>query len=293
MKITMLSLLLGFYAAPAAAQAPLSPPWDSVAAILQTSGTFNAGYYRYNFPRRDLQVKIGDVTIAPGLALGTWAGFSGDPGSAVLMGDLVLTAAEVAPVLAALDRANLSVSAVHNHLVGEEPKITYVHYHGEGNATDLARRLNTVLGATATPRPVAAPAPAALSIDTTLVFTGLGRSGRAQGNLAQLSFVLVPDTVRMDGKVVNAGQAYATPINIQAVDQRHALATGDFTVLASRVQPVRQALTRNGITVTALHSHLIGETPKLYYMHFWADGSLTDVVRGLRAALDAAGAPKR
>ena len=273
----------------ASAQTPGSAktPWDSVGRILGTAPTPNTGYTRFNFPRRDITLKIGDVTVSPALALGSWAGFSGEPSAATMMGDLVLLGAEVKPVLAELARQNLAITAVHNHLAGESPAITYVHFHGDGDAFDLARRLDRALAKSATPRPVAAAAPQAATIDTATIFSTLGIRGRANGNVAQLSTVLVPGEVQMHGKAVNAGMGYATPINIQMVDARRAVATGDFTVLGSRVDAVTRALAINGIAATAVHSHLIDEQPSLRYIHFWADAPLPDVLRGLKAALDA------
>src|SRR5207247_6297928 len=137
-------------------------------------------------------------------------------------------------------------------------------------------------------RPPDDGAPRAATVDAALVFNPLGLRGRPQGAVAQLSVVLVPGTVTLHGRTVTPALGYGTPINIQVVGPDRAVATGDFTVLAAKVAPVFEALTAHGITATALHSHLVGEEPKLYYMHFWADGSLTDVLRGLRAGLDAA-----
>jgi hypothetical protein len=281
-------LVVGASPTVAAAQTPLGAPWDSVGRILQTSGSATGGYFRYTWPRRDVTLRIGDVTVSPGLALGAWAGFSGDAANATVMGDLVLTSGEVRPVLAELARERIAVTAIHNHLLGEDPKITYVHFHAEGNPVELAGRLDHVLAVTGAPRPVAAPAPQPVTIDTALVFNALGLHGRAQGAVAQVSVVLVPGTVTLHGRTVTPALGYGTPINIQVVSPERAVATGDFTVLAAKVAPVFEALTAHGITATALHSHLIGEEPKLYYMHFWADGPLPEVLRGLRAALDAA-----
>ena len=289
MRHLLLSVALALAGFPlrAAAQTPLGAPWDSVAKILRTSGVATSGYYRYTWPRRDLTLRIGDVTVAPGLSLGAWAGFAGDPSDATMMGDLVLTSDELKPVLVELANQRIGVTAIHNHIAGEVPQITYVHYHADGNVLDLATRIDRVLARTAAPRPVTAAPPQPLTIDTALVFGTLGLRGRAQGAVAQLSTVLVPGTVTMDGRVVTPALGYGTPINIQVVGPQRAVATGDFTVLGSKVGPVVAALTAHGITATALHSHLIGEEPKLYYIHFWADGSLADVLRGLRAALDA------
>lgn len=281
-------LILGAADAVASAQTALGAPWDSVGRILQTSGSATGGYYRYTWPRRDVTLRIGGVTVSPALALGAWAGFSGDAASATVMGDLVLTGGEVKPVLAELARQRIAVTAIHNHLVGEDPQITYVHFHAEGNPVELAGRLDRVLGLTGAPRPVAAAPPQPVTIDTALVFNTLGLHGRAQGAVAQVSIVLVPGTVTLHGRTVTPALGYGTPINIQMVSADRAVATGDFTIPAAKVAPVFEALTSHGITATALHSHLVGEEPKLYYMHFWADASLADVLRGLRAALDAA-----
>ena len=287
MRCTYLLAVLSAAPALLRAQVPLPAPWDSVGKVLKTSGTAAAGYYRYGWPRRDITLRIGDVTVSPALALGAWAGFAGEPSAATMMGDLVLTADEVKPVLAELANQRIGVTAIHNHVVGD-PQVTYVHFHGEGPALDLAARLDRVLVRTKTPRPPAAAAPAAVTIDTATVFVALGLGGGAEGAVAQLSTVLVPGTVTMDGRTLTPALAYGTPINVQALEDGRLVATGDFSITGDKVAPVLSALTAHGITATALHSHLIGEEPKVYYMHFWADGPLAEVLRGLRAALDAA-----
>jgi hypothetical protein len=275
-----------------AAQAPLAAPWDSVGKILKTSGTMTGGFYRYGWPRRDITLKIGDVTVAPALALGAWAGFATDSsGGASMMGDLVLAADEVKATLAELAAQKIDVMAIHNHIVGD-PQVTYVHYHADGSPLDLATRLDRVLARTKTPRPVTAAAAAPVTIDTATVFGTLGLHGRVQGNVALMSTVLVTGPVKVNGRTLNPAQAYGTPINVQLLEGGRAVATGDFSITGDKVAPVLSALTSHGITATALHSHLIGEEPKIYYMHFWADGKLADVLGGLRAALDAARSPQ-
>ena len=284
--VLLLNALPGF----ARAQSSLGAPWDSVGRILKTSCALTGGYYRYGWPRRDITLRVGDVTVAPALALGAWAGFAGEPGGATMMGDLVLAADEVRATLAELANQGIGVTAIHNHIVGD-PQITYVHFHADGEVMDLATRLDRVLAHTRTPRPLPPVAPATpqpVTIDTALVFGTLGLRGRAQGNVAQLSTVLVPGQVTMHGRTLTPALAYGTPINIQMVDGSRAVATGDFSIPGEKVASVLSALTAHGITATALHSHLVGEEPKVYYMHFWADGPLPDVLRGLRAALDAA-----
>ncbi len=271
-----------------AQQQSLGAPWDSAGRILRASGMLTGNYHRYNMPRRDLSVRVGDVTVAPALALGSWAGFSGTAADATLMGDLVVTAGELRAVLAEFAEQRITVSAIHNHLAGEEPQISYIHFHDQGDVLDMATRLARVVARTATPLPVTSAVPHPLVIDTALVFRALGASGRAQGNVAQVSFNLVPGVVTQRGRSVTPALGYGTPINIQMVNANRAVATGDFSVVGRHVDPVLDALAAHGITATAVHSHLIDEQPTIYYIHFWADGPLADVLRGLRAALDAA-----
>src|ERR1044072_7996399 len=263
-----------------AAQAPLAAPWDSVGKILKTTGTMTGGFYRYGWPRRDIPLKIGDVTVAPALALGAWAGFAADSTGGASMLDLALAADAVKATLAELAAQEISVTA--------DPQPPYAHSHAGGTPLDLAARLDRVLARTRTPRPVTATAPAPVTIDTATVFGTLGLRGRAQGNIALMSTVLVAGPVKVNGRTLNPAQAYGTPINVQVLEGGRAVATGDFSITGDKVASVLGALTSHGISATALQSHLIGEEPKIYYMHFWADGKVADVLAGLRAALDAA-----
>jgi hypothetical protein len=272
----------------ARAQEASSPAWAEVGRILGTPETPTGGYHRYNLPRRDLTVRIGDVTVAAAIALGGWAGFDGTPADATVMGDLVVTTTEMKPVLAELARQHIAVTAVHNHLAGENPAIFYIHIHAQGAATDLAARLDHAVALTATPRPVAAAPGGPVTIDTASVFRVLGSQGRAQGNVAQLSFMLVHEAVSIHGHAILPSLSYGTPINVQAIGSTRFVATGDFAVLGRQLDPLLTALAAHGITATAVHSHLVDESPHVYYVHFWADGAPADVLAGLRAALDAA-----
>ena len=283
--------LLLVVSVPAAAQAGPTTGWDTVASLLQTTTTPSGGYQRYNLPRRDITLRVGGVAISPSLALGAWVGFSGTPANATMMGDLVLLTSELKPVLAELSRQNIDVSAIHNHLAGEEPQIRNVHFHAVGAATELARRLNQALALTATPRPVANATARPATFDTVAAFQALGTSGRAQGDIVQATYMLVPSAVTMHDHTVEPSLALRSPVVVQFYDSTRAFATGDFAVVASRVDPLLDALATNGITATAVHSHLVGEQPTIYYIHFWGDGRPADVLRGLRAAADAGRVP--
>jgi hypothetical protein len=283
-----LALGLSIVLAPRAVAAQQTTAWDSVGRVLQTSAVTAGAYRRYTFPRRDLTLRVGDVALSPRLALVGWAGFAGPPQAAVVMGDLVVTESELRGVQATLDSQRLAITAIHTHLIGESPRILYVHVHGEGPAVDLARRLDRALARTSTPRGVALPATAPVSFDTAAIFAALGTPGTASGNVAQLSVVLVTVPVKLHNQALPPALAAGTVVNIQAVSPTRLVATGDFAVTGDRVSTVVGTLATHGITATAVHNHMIGESPPVYFVHFWADGPPADVLGGLKAVLDAA-----
>lgn len=270
------------------AQSPADSAWQDVGRLLHGQPADGGGYVRFNFPRTDLKVTLGDVTIAPALALVSWAGFSGIPAAATVMGDIVCTETELAPVLKALANANIDVTAIHDHLNGESPRLAYVHYHAMGNAADMGRRLDGVFAMTKAPRPAVAVAAVPLTVDSAQVFDVMGKRGKAAGSVASVSFVLVTEPIMMNGRPALAALAYGTPIVIQQLSPTRAVATGDFAVLAAQVQPILRALAAAGITATAVHNHLVGAVPNVYYIHFWGDAPLPTLLHGLRAAVDAA-----
>ncbi len=278
--------LLPALAAPVAAQQPVDPAWQGVAATLQSPPLDAGGYVRFNFPRRDLSVHIGDVAIPASFALTSWIGFDGTPDSAPAMGDIVVTAAELGPVLAELARESVEVTAVHNHLAGEEPQVTYIHYHLVGPAARSAQLFSSALKLTGAPRPVTPAAATPVTIDSAAVFAALGKHGKATGAMAQVGFVLVPGAVTIHGVPVLPALGYSSPVTVLQVSPNRAVATGDFAVTASQLPRLLSALAAGRITATAVHHHLVGEEPRLYYVHFWGDAPLADLLRGLRAALD-------
>jgi uncharacterized protein DUF1259 len=290
-------------ASPVAAQQPVGV-WDSVARALGRSGPASGETYRVTFPRSDLQVSVGGVRLAPALALTSWAAFAGSPDSADVMGDLALAEGEVPDVVAALQDGGFDLTAIHHHVLGESPRVLYVHYHGRGRGVALATKLRIVLARTATPlEPGTAPAPPAppgppgsptasagprATLDTASMFETLGVRGRFAGEVAQFSVPTSGSRVTLSGRPVPLGLGMSTAINLQPVAGSRAFATGDFVVPAERVAPVVRALTGAGIQVTAIHNHLLGEEPRAYFVHFWGDGDPLALAKGLRAVLDIA-----
>ncbi|HEX7018839.1 MAG TPA: DUF1259 domain-containing protein [Gemmatimonadaceae bacterium] len=275
-----------------AAQKPASYDWTAVDRAMGRSGAPQPGGVRkFGFARSDLHVTVHGVAIRPPLALGSWVAFRpmGD-GRAMVTGDLVLTEDEIDPVISRLQEGGVEQSALHNHLLAETPRVMYMHVMAHGDAVRLAQTVHAALLLTKTPLapPSRVTTPLRLDMDTIAAARVLGHAGTVNNGVYQVS---VPrrEKIREGGIEVPPSMGVATGINIQPIDSTRAVATGDFVLLAGQVNPVIRALHANGITMTALHSHMLGESPRLFFMHFWADDSTAKVLAGLKAALSAAG----
>lgn len=269
------------------AAAARSADWSPVEQALGRRGQLQPGnVMRFGFPRGDLDVTVGDVHVLPALALGGWVAFTGDPASATMMGDLVLSPEEVPAVVDTLMAGGVMVTAVHNHLMGESPRVVYAHIHGRGAAERLATTVHAALATTKTPlgQPPAVM-PVRIDLDTTSIARILGASGRVNGGTYQVG-VPRARSVTDDGRAVPPAMGVATAINFQPLGGGRAAVTGDFVMTANEVADVERALRANHIAITALHSHMIGEAPRLLFMHFWAVDDAATLARGLRAALD-------
>jgi hypothetical protein len=215
----------------------------------------------------------------------------------MVMGDLVLLEGEVTTVMASLQQNGVDQTALHNHLLGESPRVMYMHIHAIGNAERIARAVRTALEFTNTPLGTSAPAPTstpgstvpltpmAIPFDSAAVATTLGATGRTNGGVYQFS---IPRRERIcdEGQEIPPAMGVATAINFQPTVGGKAAITGDFVLLGKEVNPVLWTLVENGIEVTAIHSHTTDEQPRLYFMHFWAVDDAEKLAHGLRAAID-------
>ncbi|HVS60387.1 MAG TPA: DUF1259 domain-containing protein [Gemmatimonadaceae bacterium] len=270
---------------------PSSPDWSAVENALGRKGTPNpGGVIKFSFPRSDLSVVVNGVTLKPTLALGSWVAFQRIADHAMVMGDLVLLESEVTTVMASLQQNGVDQTALHNHLLGESPRVMYMHIRAIGNAERIAKAMRTALEFTNTPlgppsSPTPTPTPIAFDLDTATVAKALGVTGKVNGGVYQLS---VPRRERIcdEGQEVPPTMGVATAINFQPTLGGKAAITGDFVLLGREVNPVLWTLSENGIEVTAIHSHMIDEQPRLFFMHFWANDDAAKLARGLRAALD-------
>jgi len=280
---SLLSVLAVFVLVPAVS----ARDWKDVADALGRAGTVQPdGAYKVSLPRGDLSVTADGVAIKPALALGSWAAFNESGGHAMAMGDLVLLESEVTPVIDELQKGGIEQTALHNHLLGELPRVMYMHFSGHGDAVALARTLHNAIALTKTPiGSPAVPAAAQLDLPTADLDRIIGRAGKANGGVYQFG-VPRAEKITEHGMEIPASMGLATAINFQPTGNGRAAITGDFVLIGSEVNPVIRALRAGGITVTALHSHMLEEQPRLFFMHFWANDDAKNLATALRSALD-------
>src|SRR5256885_1031048 len=263
--------------------------WKKVDEAAGRSAAVSGDVHRYGFPRTDLTVTLDGVAIRPAFALGGWAAFKPAHGGAMVMGDLVLLETEINPVMIKLIENGLEITAVHNHLLRANPATFYMHVGGHGDPEKIATVIVQALQSSKTP--LAPPTPPAqqpaVELDTAQLDQIIGAKGQANGGIYQFG---VPrrDAIQEGGmEITPAGpMGVATAINFQPTGGGKAAITGDFVLTGEEVNPVIKELRANGIEVTAIHSHMLDEQPRLIFMHFWANDDALKLAKGLRAALD-------
>ena len=290
MKHVLLFVLfcLCVYITGSAAQQKPSASWKAVDDAMGRQGQDQPdGAHRFAMPRSDLKVTANGVEIKPGFALGSWAAFQTMGNHSDVMGDLVLTDTEVGPVMQKLVDSGIEITALHNHLLNESPHIMYMHIHGQGDAVKLASSLHDALAVSKTP--AAAPAtsgpPPDLGFDAKQLDAVLGYSGKNNNGIYQFSIPRA-EKITDGGMTVPNSLGVTTGINFQPTGGGKAAISGDFVMIGQEVNPVIKMLRQSGIAVTALHSHMLEEQPRLYFMHFWANDDAMKLAKGLRAALD-------
>ena len=263
--------------------------WAKVDQAIGRKGSDQpGGVHKYSFPRSDLSVTVDGVPIKPALALGGWLAFLPTGDGAMFMGDLVLTDTEISPVMARLIAGGAEITAVHNHLFRTSVPVFYMHVGGHGDPVKLAETLHASLALSKTPlAPPAAPSgqPAPVDLDTASLDKTLGYKGTVNGGVYQFS-VPRAESVSEGGMTVPPSMGTATAINFEPTGGGKAAITGDFVMVGSEVNPVLRTLRQHGIEVTALHSHMIDDSPHLFFMHFWANEDAQKLAQGVRAALD-------
>lgn len=268
--------------------------WKKVDSALGKAAAISGEVHRYGLPRSDLHVMLDGVSIKPALALGGWVAFAPVNNDAMVMGDLVLLESEIKPVMTRLLDGGLDITAIHNHVLRASPATFYMHIAGHGDPVKMAGVIHSALSATKTPfDPPATSAgpPAAIDLDTVKLDKILGVKGTANAGVYQFG---VPrrEPVKEAGMQVSGALGGANAINFQPTGNGNAAITGDFLVTGNEVNPLIRALRAADIEVTAIHSHMLDEEPRMFFIHFWANDEALTLARGVRSALDQTGAVK-
>jgi hypothetical protein len=270
--------------------------WQKVDETLGRKPAVSGDVHRYGFPRTDLSVTLDGVPIKPSLALGGWIAFKPVHGDAMVMGDLVLLETEINPVMARMIAGGLEITAVHNHLLRANPATFYMHVAGHGDSVKLASAIHDALAESKTPLTAAAsagPTPA-VDLDTAQLDQIIGVKGRVNSGVYQFS-VSRRDPVSEGGMQLSPAGPFgvATGINFQPTGGGKAAITGDFVLTGEEVNSAIAALRTSGIEITALHSHMLDEQPRLFFMHFWANDNALKLAKELRAALNKTASTKK
>jgi hypothetical protein len=287
MKRTLILLTLLGTALPTLTRAA-EIDWKKVDGALGKTAAVSGEVHRYGLPRSDLHVTLDGVTIKPALALGGWVAFAPMHDQAMVMGDLVLLETEINPVMTKLLEGGLDVTAVHNHILRASPATFYMHVGGHGDPVKMATVIRSALGASSTPfeapATTAGPAPA-VDLDTAKLDQIMGVKGKAAGGVYQFA---VPrrDPATESGMQVTGALGGANGINFQPTGNGKAAITGDFLVTGNEVNPLIRALRAGNIEVTAVHSHMLDEQPRMFFIHFWANDDALKLAQGIRTALD-------
>lgn len=264
--------------------------WSKVDQAMGKPGTDQpGGVHKYGLPRSDLKITVDGVAIKPTLALGSWIGFMPRGDGAMVMGDLVLTETEIEPVMKRLIDEGIEITAIHNHLLRTSPAVFYMHVGGHGDPAKLAQTLHAGLALSQTPFAASLPAaaPPSIDLDTAAIDSALRAKGTINGGVYQFNIPRA-EAITEGGMAIPPSLGTAIAINFQPTGGGKAAITGDFVLLGKEVNPVLKAMRNNGIEVTALHSHMIDDSPHLFFMHFWANDDVAKLTHGLRAALDLA-----
>ena len=289
---------LASFAQPANPQ-PTPPDYGAFIKAVERPGDFKEGVLKVNIPRNDVRVTISGRAVPTAFGFGGWLALTrGEGGTTVMMGDLVLTEAEVNPVMSALLDNGLDVTALHNHFFHEEPRIFYMHVHGMGSAEDLARRLRPALGLIGKPAgpDMGAPAPAAgPSVTGSAVASIIGHQGEQNGPVYKITIGRPDIDMREHGAMITSRMGLNTWAAFAGSDA-DAIVAGDVAMLEQELTPVLKALRAHGIDVVAIHHHMVNVRPPIVFLHYFGKGEAAALARGVRAALDElgkrAGAPR-
>jgi hypothetical protein len=274
----------------AASAVPLD--FTRIEQITGIKGTAQDGEYKVSVPQDDLNVSVDGFRIIPPMGLTSWAAFAPASDGAMVMGDFVLLEDEVGPVQRTLIEGGLTVSGLHNHFVRDQPGVMFMHIYGMGPVETLANGVRATLDKVkelrAAKRLQRPPMSVNADFDPKTIDTILGHSGQMNAGVYKVT-IGRPDITLMDhGVPVSTFMGFNTWMAFQGTEEKAAVA-GDFAMLEDEVGPVIQSLVQHGIEVVAVHNHMVHETPRVFFLHFWGVGAVETLARGLKAGLEQTG----
>ena len=246
------------------------------------------GVFKVSVPRADLDVRAAGVKMTPPMGLTSWAAFQRVGTHTVVMGDIVLLQDQVSPVMSAALDNGLEVTALHNHFSWETPQVMFMHIGGMGDEAALAGAVGKVFAKIQETVggkgevPTADLDPSKTTLDPAKIEAILHEKGTLADGVYK---VTIGRTTHMHGAVMGSTMGVNTWAAFVGSDDQ-AVVDGDFAMLESEVQGVLKALRGAGINIVAIHQHMIGETPRIIFLHYWGVGSTESLAKGLRAALD-------
>jgi len=247
------------------------------------------GVFKVSVPRKDLSVIVAGVKMSPPMGLTSWAAFKRDGKDDMVMGDLVLTEDQISPVMSAALDNGLEVTALHNHFVWDSPKIMFMHIGGMGPEQDLATSVGRMFAKIKETsggkgeKPDAQIDPAHSSLDPAKLDSALGLKGQYKDGVYKF---VVGRTTRMHDVTIG-NQVGVNTWGTFAGSDDQAVVDGDFAMREAELQNVLKTLRKAGINVVAIHQHMVGEEPRIMFLHYWGIAPAGDLAKGLRAALDA------
>lgn len=259
--------------------------YQQVLTTLGKQGDFKGNVLKVNIPRNDLRVTVAGMPMPTPFGFGGWVAMTkGSGGTDVLMGDLVLTQDEVNPVMSALLDHGFEVTALHNHFFWDEPRMFFMHVHGHGTPADLAERLKPAIELIGRSTSAAPSGPPASTLDTGEIAQIVGVQGEQTGAVYKIT--IGRDDVKLTdmGAPISARMGLNTWAAFVGTNGKAAIA-GDVAMLASEVTPVLKALRKNGLDIVAIHHHMLGTEPPIYFLHYWGTGPADQLARGFKAAL--------
>lgn len=272
-------------AAPVLAQ-DMPAEYQQVLTTLGKQGDYKANVLKVNIPRNDLNISVANVRTPTSFGFGGWVAMTKGTGDMnVLMGDLVLTQEEVNPVMSALLENGLEVTALHNHFFWDEPRIFYMHVHGQGTPADLARKLKPAVDLIGKGNAnLAVPAGSTGKIDTAKIAQIVGTQGELSGDVYKITIGRDDLKITEMGAPINARMGLNTWAAFLGSNEEAAIA-GDIAMTAAEVTPVLKALRKNGIDIVAIHHHMTSTQPTVFFLHYWGTGPAEKLATAFKAVL--------